>query len=173
MTLASPPSDDEALAVEAIRMAGQRARIAQRVAGATAAAPEAPPAPEPADGGVDRIGPLGVDTVTVDHVDSVYAGDVGPELPPATVTNRNLRHYLATAMETQPGFANHQARQGVRTRLRRLLGPAGQGDYNAAVLHVLHQLDHRTRSQEHRIAVLEARLAEANRMLRRAEGVER
>lgn len=117
--------------------------------------------PEPTDPGDGQ--PDGVVRVASSH--SLYPLHEDPELPPSTLTNTNLHHYLAMAMETQPGFGGGEAteRPPLRSRLRRMIGAPRQAEFNAAVLHVLHQFDHRSRMQEHRIVTLEARLAAAER----------
>lgn len=158
MSLASPPAGNRQHAMELMRLAGRRARVAQEAVRADEG-PE--PAVEAAD---DPEGPDAADApINLDRVASMYAPVADPELPSPARTNTNLRHYLAAAMETQPGFGAPPAGgPRWRSRLRRLAGgPPRQADYNAAVLHVLHQLDHRSRVQEERIITLEARLAAA------------
>lgn len=175
MSIASPPSGNRQHAMELIRLAGRRARLAQDAVRAE----DQPPAPvvrgadadadaEPTATATDAAPPE-ADAVDVEmsiHLESVasmYAPVTDPDLPSPARTNTNLRHYLAAAMDTQPGFgAPPSGGPRWRSRLRRLAGgPPRQDDYNAAVLHVLHQLDHRTRMQEQRITALEARLAVA------------
>ncbi|MEL7155726.1 MAG: hypothetical protein AAFN30_03905 [Actinomycetota bacterium] len=169
MSSAPPPSGSRPLAAELIRLAGNRARILHQVVGDRASARQGglePPASTSAVGPDPAADPAtDVDVVRVDPVDSMYPIIDDPELPPPTLTNTNLRHYLAAAMETQPGFgaADQPTTGGVRSRLRRMIGAPRQAEFNAAVLHVLHQLDHRGRQQERRIVTLEARLAAARR----------
>jgi hypothetical protein len=89
----------------------------------------------------------------------------GPDLPNPFVTDANLRHYLDLA----------GAHQGAATGLLRMVKALGRGDqarYNAAIVHALHQLDHRTRYQQKTITRLEAELASARRALAALEPFE-
>lgn len=140
--------------LETIKLTAQRAQAAQRAICKRSAAQPSPAAIGSGDEEQDRI--------RLDHLDSIYVGAEELGLPSPSVTNTNLHHYLLTASATQPQFAAATPR-GWRSRLRRLLAPAQQEEFNAAVLHALHQLDHRTRVQEHVIVQLEARLADACR----------
>lgn len=86
------------------------------------------------------------------------------DLPNPIVTDANLRHYLedATAHADDLVAAGGALGRAVRHRLP---GQADQAAYNAAIVHALHQLDHRTKLQQRTIARLEAELADARRAL--------
>jgi type V secretory pathway adhesin AidA len=82
-----------------------------------------------------------------------------PDFPNPIVTDANFRHYLDQATAHQgPG--------------RIKIGSGDQAHYNAAVVHALHQLDHRTRLQQRTITRLEAELADARRALAALESNE-
>jgi uncharacterized protein YjbI with pentapeptide repeats len=95
------------------------------------------------------------------------AGDAGAEaeLPNPIVTDANLRHYLDQATRFQ-GDASPPTAGGRRARLI-AVGPRrlDQTRYNTAMVHAIHQLDHRTRLQQRTIARLEAELADTRRAL--------
>lgn len=84
-------------------------------------------------------------------------------LPNPIVTDANLRHY----MDLAGGNQGNPDRVATSRLWRRVFGdrhPA-QLSYNGAILHALHQLDHRTRLQQRTITRLEAELAETRRAL--------
>ncbi len=151
--------------MELMRLAGRRARVAQDAVRAEEAleAADAHGIGVGRDAAPDDGSRGGETSILLDTAASLYPPVADPDLPSPARTNTNLRHYLAEAMETQPGFGAPAAVEPRwRSRLRRLVGgPPRQSDYNAAVLHVLHQLDHRSQVQERRIMTLEARLAAA------------
>ena len=80
-----------------------------------------------------------------------------PEIPHPFETDRNLSaHLTAATVAADGGGAGWKARIG-RQILRRLL-PA-QLAYNAAIVDVIHQLDHRDRQQREEIADLHQQIA--------------
>lgn len=82
-------------------------------------------------------------------------------LPHPLVTDANFAHYLAQAATSHTGL---QARA---TSPQAALSPttAHQANLGDALIHCLHQLDHRTKRQDRRIRELEAELAETNRRM--------
>jgi len=80
------------------------------------------------------------------------------DFPNPFVTDANFSHYLDQATA-------HQGRAAGLLRAIRRLARGDQAHYNAAVVNALHQLDHRTRSQQRTITRLEAELARARRAL--------
>lgn len=80
------------------------------------------------------------------------------DFPNPFVTDANFSHYLDQATA-------HQGRANGLLRAIRRLSRGDQARYNAAVVNALHQLDHRTRSQQRTITRLEAELARARRAL--------
>lgn len=150
----APPPDGGLVLLETIKLTAQRAQAAQR-----AIRNRSPRQPRPVMTG---SGDEEQDRIRLEHLDSIYVGAEELGLPSPSVTNTNLHHYLLTASATQPRFSATASR-GWRSRLRRLLASAQQEEFNTAVLHALHQLDHRTKVQEHVIVQLEARLADACR----------
>lgn len=174
VTLAPPP-DDELVLLETIRLTAQRARAAQRVirqSGGRLAARldlELESSRISSDGGSPDGDDVDLDEHDIDRIrcepmDSIYVGAEELDLPAPSVTNTNLHHYLTAAGKVQPGFYGGPRR--LRSRLRAMFRRRRQDDFNTAVLHALHQLDHRTRVQSHVIVQLEAKLAE---VLRRAD----
>jgi hypothetical protein len=93
---------------------------------------------------------------------AVPRSEVAP-LPHPMRTTAKLGHYLEVATAERPG---DQPPVSVSGRLGSRLGLAGrQVRFNAAVIEVLHQLDHRTQAQARIIAALEAELIEARRAI--------
>lgn len=138
--LTGPPSWSQPEADQGEAEAYGDADLAEAVAGDD---PGAPPAP--ADGGT----PLPLD-------DDEEADEA--DFPNPFVTDANFSHYLDRATA-------HQGRAAGLLRALRRLARGDQAHYNAAVVNALHQLDHRTRSQQRTITRLEAELARARRAL--------
>lgn len=88
-------------------------------------------------------------------------------LPHPLVTEHTLGHYLQQATATNATLAS-AVPVGARPALFPLV--AGQTALGQALIHCLHQLDHRIQQQDLRITELEAGLAEANRRLGQLEG---
>ena len=95
-----------------------------------------------------------VDVLALDESEVIDEAD----FPSPFVTDANFSHYLDRATA-------HQGRASGLLRAIRRLARGDQAHYNAAVVNALHQLDHRTRSQQSTINRLEAELARAQRTL--------
>jgi hypothetical protein len=162
-------SDDE-LMLSAISVTFQRARSVQReLTGAPSwPQPESDQEAGAGDGDADIADGNGPGT---EHRCQIGAGpglnleEVDePDLPNPFVTDANFRHYLDQATANQGGSG--------LIRALKLLLRGDQALYNAAIVHALHQLDHRSRSQQRTITRLEAELASARRALAALEPLE-
>ena len=164
---------DAELALSAISVTFQRARSVQRELTGAPAWPQ----PEP-DGGQPIVygdADLAEDDTEGEPGESGPVPDTAPlpldeeaeadeaDLPNPFVTDANFSHYLDQATV-------HQGRAAGLVRALRQLGRGDQARYNAAIVHALHQLDHRTRSQQRTITRLEAELARAHRALAGLDG---
>lgn len=157
------PYSDRELTLTAISLTFQRARTVQRELAGTPTWTNPEPPPEPEGATPAEISDADLDDGPDDRPDNAGGRPLGldtseePDLPNPIVTDANLRHYLEQA-------AQHQ---GLSDGRRGRLKPLGlnQTLYNAAVVHALHQLDHRTRLQQRTISRLEAELADARRAL--------
>ena len=159
MSLSPRHLSDRELTLRAIRLTFQRAATAQReLTGAPAAGIERP--------GSVEVGLAELDRADLDLADLDLA-KLGEEarLPNPMVTDTNLDHYLqqATLHQGVPGGASGGGRWS--RLLSSLAGFRHQTRYNAAILHAMHQLDHRTQCQQRTIARLEAELADTRRAL--------
>jgi hypothetical protein len=90
-------------------------------------------------------------------------------LPHPLVTDTNFSHYLDQATNSQASL------QATASAPHAVLSPtaARQANLGEALIHCLHQLDHRTKAHDRRVRELEAELAEANRRLALLEGERR
>ncbi len=165
-----PPSDRD-LTLTAISLTFQRARAVQRKlsgppawgdhGGDGSGAGDGGRAATEADADIDDSpSPGGRSAEPIDlramELDDDGADD--PELPNPLVTDANLRHFMDTATANQ-GPMEAQGLRRFKPRRNQ------QARYNAAIVHALHQLDHRTRLQQRTITRLEAELADARRIL--------
>ncbi len=147
---------DRALTMAAIRAAVQRAADTQRAIVARAAA-----------GPSGERDELEVPTISADPLDADLDLDLDldGELPNPLITDANLHHHLQRATAHEDPTARRPGIRGLIGWARDRLAARRQGAYNRAMVHALHQLDHRTRHQQRTIARLEAELAEARRAL--------
>lgn len=167
MTEPRPYSDAE-VTLSAISVTFHRARaVQQELTGPPAwTPPEADPTGDDTYGDADLA-----EEVAGDETGGPAAADAGDPLaldegeaideadfPSPFVTDANFSHYLDRATA-------HQGRAAGLLRAIRRLARGDQAHYNAAVVNALHQLDHRTRSQQQTITRLEAELARAHRAL--------
>lgn len=167
MTEPRPYSDAE-LTLSAISVTFHRARAVQQELSGPPAWPQ-PEADQPGgDGygdadlaeevaGDEPGGPVAVDGADPLALDDGETMDEA-SFPSPFVTDANFSHYLDRATA-------HQGRAAGLLRALRRLARGDQAHYNAAVVNALHQLDHRTRSQQQTITRLEAELARARRAL--------
>ncbi len=167
MTEPRPYSDAE-VTLSAISVTFHRARVVQRELTGRPAwlQPEADQAEADGYGDADLAeevtgdqpgGPAAVDgngPLTLEDDEGIDEAD----FPSPFVTDANFSHYLDRA-------AAHQGGPAGLLRVIRRLARGDQAHYNAAVVNALHQLDHRTRSQQQTITRLEAELARARRAL--------
>lgn len=159
---------DRELTLRAISLTFQRARAAQREIGPGEGRPSAGRLPRSdGDGDGDDVSDSdsdGSDDASLDRSPPEADDPEERDLPNPIVTDANLRHYLedATAHADELVAAGGALGRAVRHRLP---GQADQAAYNAAIVHALHQLDHRTKLQQRTIARLEAELADARRAL--------
>lgn len=168
MTEPRPYSDAE-LTLSAISVTFHRARAVQQ----ELTGPASWPQPEADETEVEEYGDadLAEEVAGDEPGGPVAVADGGPPLtldddeeideadfPNPFVTDANFSHYLDRATA-------HQGRAAGLLRAVRRLARGDQAHYNAAVVNALHQLDHRTRSQQRTITRLEAELARARRAL--------
>lgn len=167
MTEPRPYSDAE-VTLSAISVTFHRARAVQR----ELTGPPAWPQPEADHGDGEGYGDADLaEEVSGDEPGGPAAVEGGGPLaldddgtideasfPSPFVTDANFSHYLDRATA-------HQGRAAGLLRAIRRLARGDQAHYNAAVVNALHQLDHRTRSQQQTINRLEAELARAHRAL--------
>ncbi|MEM7323128.1 MAG: hypothetical protein AAF531_08580 [Actinomycetota bacterium] len=126
------------------------------------------PDPEPF---TDRAMTLAImEQLTDRAVSALRPGDRLTQLPHPLVTDRNLGHYLDHA-----SHSHTRLRAATSGPARTVLQPAAvhQANLAEAMIHCLHQLDHRTQQQDQRIRELEADLAEAHRRIGSLEGERR
>ncbi len=132
-----------------------------------------PPTPPLID---DRELVLRTIALTAERASAVQRGELTePSLPHPIRTDANLGHHLDVATGalgsgvrtklSSAGGAAGRAGGRLLDRVWRRLGRADQARYNDAIVNALHQLDHRTTLQAHRIARLEAELSEARRAI--------
>lgn len=127
------------------------------------------PAPGP-DQLDERATTMAAITVLTDRaVESLRPLEHSDPLPHPLTTDTNFGHYLDQATGSHAGLrAKASGPQAV-------LSPSAalQANLGEALIHCLHQLDHRTKTQDRRIRELEAELAEANRRVATIEGERR
>ncbi len=127
------------------------------------------PAPEPGQLDERATTMTAISVLTDRAVESLRPLDHPDPLPHPLTTDTNFGHYLDQATGAQAGLkAKASGPQAV-------LSPSAalQANLGEALIHCLHQLDHRTKAQDRRIRELEAELAEANRRFATLEGERR
>jgi hypothetical protein len=159
------PFSDRELTLKAITLSFQRARAAQRqLTGPQAGSQEATVAV--ADWPAGAPGVIGIEDDVIDTAGSADDEQGEAALPNPIVTDAYLRHYLEQATLYQGSLAEPT---DAERRSRLFAGPRRSGSdqvrYNIAVVHAIHQLDHRTRLQQQTISELEAELADTRRAL--------
>ncbi|MEM7274716.1 MAG: hypothetical protein AAF547_16650 [Actinomycetota bacterium] len=102
-----------------------------------------------------------IDELTERAGDALRDHDDLGGLPHPTVTTATLNHHLAAAADRSE--AVDQRAGGSRRIVDPIVGI--QAALNDALIHCVHQLDHRSRLQDRRLTELEARLAEADRRI--------
>lgn len=102
-----------------------------------------------------------ITALTERATETLRPSDVPDPLPHPLVTDTNFSHYLDQATNSQAGL------QATASSPQAVLSPTvvRQANLGEALIHCLHQLDHRTKAQERRVRELEAELAEANRKM--------
>lgn len=165
--LTPPPYSSRELTLRAISLTFQRARAVQRELSGSPAwmLPEPPNDPDAdssrPDADIDDSPPRpdgnggqpGPPDMSLDESEE-------PDLPNPLVTDSNFRHYLDQATAHQGRIGGGPLGLGRMASLA-----SNQALFNAAIVHALHQLDHRTRLQQRTITRLEAELAAAHRAL--------
>lgn len=153
------PCSERELTLRAIAATFHRARAAQRELLARTGGGQSTDNPVP--------GPEGDGSSNEQPDRLIDLSNEAAQLPHPLRTDGHLHHYLeqATVLADPHG-------PGLKGRLWRALSPSPwrrQAGFNAALVHALHQLDHRGRHQQNAIARLEAETAALRRALARAE----